>query len=105
MSEGLPLCLATKYFDRLRGLFAYSGQEVLLAIVPCRSIHTCGFKESINVAFIDKKGCVISSYNNVSPWSFLHEIKAYGVIESWSDKSNGWYEKGDRVVLNKIEPG
>ncbi len=104
MSEGLPFCFATRYFDRLRGLFAYSGQEVLLAIMPCKSIHTCGLKEAINVAFIDKKGCVIASYKNVSPWSFLYEIKAYGVIECWSGKSNVWYDKGDRVVMNTFMP-
>ncbi len=105
MSENLPLCFATRYFDRLRGLFAYSGKEILLAIVPCKAIHTCGLREAINVAFIDKQGCVIASYKDVAPRSFLHERKAYGVIECWSSKSSDWYNKGDRVALNKFDTG
>ena len=36
----IPLCFAANYFDRLKGLFSFKGEEVVLVIIPCKSIHT-----------------------------------------------------------------
>ena len=31
----IPLCFAANYFDRLKGLFGFKGEEVVLVIIPC----------------------------------------------------------------------
>lgn len=101
MREALPLCFALKHIDRLKGLFAYREEEVLLVIAPCKSIHTYGLQRAINVAFIDRKGFVIVSHTHVPPFRLLHSRKAYGVIECWSKEEDDWYEEGDRIVVLK----
>jgi uncharacterized membrane protein (UPF0127 family) len=40
--------------------------EVLM-IVPCKSIHSFGMREPIDVAFVDKGGCVLKVVTGLPP--------------------------------------
>ena len=82
----IPLCFAANYFDRLKGLFSFKGEEVVLVIIPCKSIHTFFLDRSIHVAFFDRLCC---------------ERKAYGVLERWSGGKGDdtWLEVGDRIIV------
>ena len=97
----IPLCFAANYFDRLKGLFSFKGEEVVLVIIPCKSIHTFFLYRSIHVAFFDRKGFVVASYKDVPPFRLCCERKAYGVLERWSGGKGDdtWLEVGDRIIV------
>ena len=95
------LCFAANYFDRLKGLFSFENEEVVLVIVPCKSIHTFFLGRSIHVAFFDRNGFVVASYKDVPPFRLCRERKAYGVLECWSGGrgEDTWLEVGDRIMV------
>lgn len=37
----------------------------------CRSIHTCFMKGPIDVAFLDRKGTVVTQHDSVGPWRLV----------------------------------
>ena len=39
-----------------------------LLIVPCRAIHTCFMRFAIDVAFLDRDGCVVRAVPDVRPF-------------------------------------
>ncbi|MBP5314047.1 MAG: hypothetical protein J6Y65_03890, partial [Eggerthellaceae bacterium] len=55
--------------------------EEILAIAPCRSVHTLFMKKPIDIAFVDKRAMVLKSYSNVTPGKFLKARKAVLVLE------------------------
>lgn len=98
----IPLCFAANYFDRLKGLFGFKGEEVVLVIIPCKSIHTFFLDRPIHVAFFDRRGFVVASYKDVPPFRLCRERKAYGVLECWSGekRDDTWLDVGDRIIVS-----
>jgi len=61
--------LADTFTSRLRGL---TGARRLergggLLLSPCRSVHTIGCLQPLDVLFIDRRGCVVAVYENLRP--------------------------------------
>lgn len=97
---------AVSVFDRLRGLFAHPHYYGLLILVPCRSIHTYGMKEAIQVAFISKEGMVLEADSYVAPGAVLGRKDAVAVIErrisgkESPKRRHEWFQTGDIVSLD-----
>lgn len=61
--------VADRFWQRARGLL---GRAPLvegdgLLIRPCKAVHTWGMSYPIDVAFLDRSGWVVASYDNLSP--------------------------------------
>jgi uncharacterized membrane protein (UPF0127 family) len=39
-----------------------------LAITPCNSIHMFFMRFPLDVAFLDREGCVVRAYHGIRPW-------------------------------------
>jgi uncharacterized membrane protein (UPF0127 family) len=76
------LTIAQTFFAQLRGLL---GRKDLplgegLLITPCRAIHTCFMRFTIDAVFIDRAGKIVKICSQVKPWR-LAAANAYAVIE------------------------
>lgn len=85
---------ACSLLARMRGLLFRKGFVGEMLICPCRSIHTFGMGESIDVAFVDRFGTVVLSRRGVSPSRTLRCHSACAVIERMSLPNSSWYEEG-----------
>ena len=76
---------ALSFLQRLRGLLArkpsWLGENGVLVIAPCNSIHTFGMKYAIDVAFLDKNGMVLLAKKNLAPKKRLFCKNAVCVLE------------------------
>ena len=61
------LVVATRFWDRVSGFLVKRPSKCVLLISPCKSIHTFGMRENLDVAFIDREGLVVRSDQGVSP--------------------------------------
>jgi uncharacterized membrane protein (UPF0127 family) len=61
--------VADRFWHRARGLLARpplaAGEGLILR--PCRAVHTWGMSYPIDVAFLDRSGRVVASYEGVAP--------------------------------------
>jgi len=67
-----PARLANTFGSRLRGLLGRTGlapREGLL-ISPCRDVHTCGMRFSIDLVFLDKELKIVRMIPKTRPWRF-----------------------------------
>lgn len=94
-----PIRLATRFQDRVKGLLGSLPSEEILLIAPCCSIHTFGMKYCIDVAFVNRSGCVMGVRRGVKPRKLIRCRNAYGVLERVSIPEQDWYAPGDRVGL------
>lgn len=77
---------ADGFWSRLFGLAVEPpldrhGVPSMLVLPRCRSVHTCGMRYPLDIAFVDKEGKVLASYEGVMPWRVLYEPKADFVVE------------------------
>lgn len=84
--------------DRLFGLHAYRSFQGVLVLVPCKSVHTYGMRDRIDVAFLDKEGFVLAVYHRVSPRTVLRHRRAALVLERLS-KKDLWLEPGQKISI------
>lgn len=99
--------LCTKPMERARGLLGRSpaedGRHVVL--VPCKAVHTFGMDAPIDVAFVDKEGKVVASYERVPPGSRLSCKDACMVVERRSGgNSASWLQCGGQVFALPEQP-
>lgn len=78
------LLVADNYFSRFLGLqFRRElpiGQGLIL--VPCPSIHTFFVRFPMDVAFLDRAGCVVDVRSALKPWRIaVPSLEAYAVLE------------------------
>ena len=101
MGEGLNFRFAHTLTGRLFGLTRKSVcvQGEVLVLLPCRSIHTFGMKEDIDVAFFDSRGRVMKAVRALPPRRFCSCRGAAGVLERRSARGAFWFESGDSVKL------
>lgn len=75
--------VATTRRSRRRGLLGRDrivrGSGLLLR--PCRAIHTCFMRFSIDVLFIDGSGQVVKACPDVRPWTLRACAAARAVVE------------------------
>lgn len=109
-NDELRICVAASFHDRMVGLFSRRIDKEILVIAPCKSIHTFGMGSPIDVAFLEKSGKVLESYENVPPWRVRKCRRAYAVLERRSATGDSgscssgegfpaWFKKGDKVEL------
>lgn len=98
-SSNVTVIFALTCKARLQGLLAYKGYTGILAIMPCRDIHTFGMKAPIDVAFIAEDGMVLESMREVKPKRRVRCSHASFVLERYSC-SQEWPEKGSRIFFD-----
>jgi hypothetical protein len=86
---------------RMKGLLdpAVCAKGEILALVPCKSIHSLGMREAIDVAFIDKRGRVLKTEQGLPPCRLLVCKGAACVLERRSRAGRPWFEQGESVGL------
>lgn len=98
--------VADSFGARLKGLLGCKslpgGTGVL--IKPCRSVHTCGMKFSIDVGFVDARGRLCCLLHRMRPFRFSKNVRdAVYVIEAPAGtfEQTGTCE-GDAVALEQL---
>jgi uncharacterized membrane protein (UPF0127 family) len=93
--------LATGFLARIRGLLdpAVCNEGEVLVLAPCASIHTFGMRESIDVAFLDQKGCVLRAVQGLLPNRLLSCRGAACVLERRNQNAKSWYSSGETLGL------
>ncbi|MBQ9059052.1 MAG: DUF192 domain-containing protein [Atopobiaceae bacterium] len=89
------------FYSRLRGLLGTTAQNsrpVLLC--NCSSIHSCGMRYSLDVAFISSRGKVLKSVRGLKPQRMCCCYRARFVLERAASQAP-WPHKGE--VLELIE--
>ena len=94
--QRLDVEMACSLRTRLRGLLGRDAIEGVLAIAPCRDIHTFGMRRSIDVAFVAPDGSVIAARRELPPNRRMKCRGSFAVLERFSDGSP-WLRPGDRV--------
>ena len=96
---------ATTILQRLCGMLRsrVCSQGETLVLVPCKSIHTFGMREALDIAFVDRGGEVLMACRTVPPSRTLKHKNAALVLERRSRFSKVWYETGQ--VLNMVPNG
>lgn len=97
------LVFATGLFARMRGMLSRkvcAAGEVLV-LVPCKSIHTYGMREALDVAFVDGNGVVLKSQRALQPNNTLACSHASITLERRTSAAYGeaWLEEGQRLGL------
>jgi uncharacterized membrane protein (UPF0127 family) len=76
--------VATKKVDRAVGLLKHSalapGEGLL--ITPCRGVHTCGMRFTIDIIALDEHGVIVDAVQDLGPWRIrLPRPGAVSVLE------------------------
>ncbi|MDR0350237.1 MAG: DUF192 domain-containing protein [Coriobacteriales bacterium] len=98
--EATALVFATSLLSRLRGLLdpKICAQGEILVLPACSSIHTVGMRESIDVAFIDRRGRVLKTERRLRPGRHLSCAKAACTLERRSRDDRPWFGVGDELL-------
>lgn len=104
--------MATSYGARARGLLlrdaSWLGDDGVLILSPCKSVHTFGMRQRIDIAFVGRDGTILRSERSVAPMRTMSRAGSVAVIERFStggrDADGGmedrWFEPGDVVELS-----
>jgi uncharacterized membrane protein (UPF0127 family) len=92
---------ATGFWKRIKGLLDPTVCETgkILVLIPCKSIHSFGMREAIDVAFLDDRGRVLKATRGMTPQRFLSCRGAVCVFERRSGTEEAWFEPGESVWL------
>lgn len=74
--------------------------EPWILLAPCRSIHTFGMRVSIDLAFLDGGGIVVSSERAVPPGRLRWHPRSRSALERVSVPGAPWPTAGDRLDFN-----
>ena len=88
-------------FERMRGLLGRSDLEAdrALWLEPCNAVHSFGMRFSLDVVFIDKRGCVLSVHRNVGRARMLVCWRARSTLEMRAHAAHAWrIEVGDSLA-------
>ena len=99
----MKVVLATSLWERLTGLLVRSrcanGEALMLA--PCKSVHSFGMQDALDVAFVDKEGRIVASERNVQPSRVCSHPKAAAVLERRSRSASAyWPLEGERLWIS-----
>lgn len=83
---------------RLRGLTLRSLQDDDLFFPRCRSIHTFGMREPIDIAFVDGGGVVLEVFRDLPPCRIRNCRGAFGACERIAE-SGPWLDVGDVLLI------
>jgi len=99
--------LAESFWKRLLGLLKRNSLEPGKGMVirPCRAVHTLGMAFSIDVGFVDEKGCLCLLLEKMKPGRFSPTVKeASYVIEAPAGtfQATGT-ELNDKISLEQLD--
>lgn len=85
------LLWADGFWSRLLGMLIEppcneTGISPVMILPKCNSVHTCGMRYPLDIAFVDRDGAVLSTYEKVKPWRVLFDPHASFVIERASTR-------------------
>jgi len=99
--EGLiDFMFVTSFFGKLKGLLFSKQPGRIIVLTHCRSIHTFGMVNEIDVAFIDQKGRVLASETRVKPRTRIKKRGAVAVVERLSCSEAPWLREGEKLYLS-----
>jgi uncharacterized membrane protein (UPF0127 family) len=100
-ASGLRLRLACSLGERLFGLLRNKvcAHGEVLALLPCRSVHSFGMRAAIDVAFIDRQGRVLKAARALPPGRILSCAQAVGTLERRAEQGKPWFRPGETVRL------
>lgn len=87
--------------ERLIGLLGFCCSSEAVAFMRCRSIHTFGMRQNIDVAFMSQYGEVLASFRNVLPGKVLSCPQAYSTFERYSD-AGAWFNVGEHYFISDV---
>lgn len=93
------LTLATRSAHRARGLLLTQPGDGALLLIPCNDVHTVGMRNPIDVAFVDKTGCVLEVHRAVGPVRRLRNRQAAAVVERFASCDVPWFSEGDQLAI------
>jgi uncharacterized membrane protein (UPF0127 family) len=70
---------------------------VALEIPRCRSVHTCGMRFALDLAWLDGERRVVRIDRAVPPWRVRSCRQARSVLEADSRFSNQWFAYGSSL--------
>jgi uncharacterized membrane protein (UPF0127 family) len=91
--------------ERRRGLLGRSGLPpgTALVLAPCNAVHTVGMQFPIDVAFIDRDGCVRHIVRGLVPTRISMCLRAKATIEcAAGELGEGVLQVGDRLRLEPM---
>lgn len=94
--------VAGSFTERFKGLMLKDQEsaEHLMAIAPCKQVHTFFMKFPIDVAYCDKQGTVIEIHRNIEPWHVDKSVSsAYIAIEAPAGTYLKEVSKGDVIYF------
>ncbi len=82
-APSLTIFRADSFVSRLLGLLlrARLSADEALYLAPCNSIHTVLMRYSIDVAFVDREGRVVSLVHGLKPFRAAWCRHAHGAVE------------------------
>ena len=82
--------LADTFFDRARGLIAKANYDGAMLLPRTRSIHSCGVRFPIDVAFLDAQMQVVAMLR-VKRWRItMPRLRANQVLEAKAGSFDRW---------------
>jgi uncharacterized membrane protein (UPF0127 family) len=101
MDRNLRIRFACSLSERLFGLLRSTvcAQGEVLALLPCRSIHSFGLREAIDVAFVDRQGRVLKVARALPPGRLLSCKGAVGTLERRFEQDGFWFRPGETIGL------
>ena len=94
--------IATSWFSRLRGMLFGRGKRMkpgqVMALLPCKSVHTMLMVYPIDVAFVNARGIVVKARAAMPRGRAIYCKGAVCALERRSVEED-WFEPGDRAVI------
>ncbi len=95
--------VAGSFTERLKGLMLKDQDKAtqhLMAIAPCKQVHTFFMKFPIDVAYCDRYGKVIEVHKNIEPWHVDKSVSAaYIAVEAPAGTYLKDVSKGDVIYF------
>lgn len=99
--------LLDKFWERFWGLKAFEAKatkgQLIVGFNCCKSVHTFGMGQAIDIAAIDLLGEVVASYKHVERGSIKTIRQASWILERFSCDEE-WFELGERIEIIKNPP-
>lgn len=91
--------LFDSYIERLRGLEFVEPDDYTYYFRECRSIHTFGMRNRLDVAFVSLECFILEVHKNVGPNRILKNPDAFGVFERFASEEP-WFVEDELVSID-----
>ncbi len=91
--------LFDSYIERLRGLEFVKPDDYTYYFRDCRSIHTFGMRNRLDVAFVSLECFILEVHKNVGSNRILKNLDAFGVFERFASEEP-WFVEDELVSID-----